>query len=167
MTATKCIKKRDARAELLLFFIKTISFLTFSLPLPWSYLSSLLSYVQTDATTLSIVGPTTLGVVAFVLAMKCKQKQQLPTMLGPAVHHGKDTTHKTLETTCVMRVCGSNNVGRAVQTDPTLLRYASAITEQKKCRVCWLKSLTGFKFCATTPDNIEQHATGCANGHNM
>ena len=25
-----------------------------------------------------------------------------------------------------------NNVGRAVQTDPTLLRYASAITEQKK-----------------------------------
>ena len=28
---------------------------------------------------------------------------------------------------------GPNNVGRAVQTDPTLLRYASAITEQKKC----------------------------------
>ena len=21
---------------------------------------------------------------------------QLPTMLGPAVHHGKDTTHKTM-----------------------------------------------------------------------
>ena len=32
--------------------------------------------------------------------------QQLPTMLGPAVHHGKDTTHKTLQTQrkpCVMR----------------------------------------------------------------
>ena len=26
-----------------------------------------------------------------------------------------------------------DNVGRAEQTDPTLLRYASAITEQKKC----------------------------------
>ena len=26
-----------------------------------------------------------------------------------------------------------NTVGRAVQTSPTLLRYASAITEQKKC----------------------------------
>ena len=26
-----------------------------------------------------------------------------------------------------------NNVGRAVPTDPTLLRYASAITEQKRC----------------------------------
>ena len=32
-----------------------------------------------------------------------------------------------------MSMCGPNNVGRAVQTDPTLLRYASAITEQKKC----------------------------------
>ena len=32
-----------------------------------------------------------------------------------------------------MSVRGPNNVGRAVQTDPTLLRYASAIKEQKKC----------------------------------
>ena len=32
-----------------------------------------------------------------------------------------------------MRVRGPNTVGRAVQTDPTLLRNASAITEQKKC----------------------------------
>ena len=37
---------------------------------------------------------------------------------------------------CVMRVPGPNNadkVWRAVQTDPTLLRYASVITEQEKC----------------------------------
>ena len=34
-----------------------------------------------------------------------------------------------------MSVRGPNNVGRVVQTDPTLLRYASAITEQKKCWV--------------------------------
>ena len=34
---------------------------------------------------------------------------------------------------CVMCVRGPNNVGRAAQTDPTLLRYASAITGQKKC----------------------------------
>ena len=26
----------------------------------------------------------------------CKRTQQLPTMLGPAVHRGKDTTHKSL-----------------------------------------------------------------------
>ena len=31
----------------------------------------------------------------------------------------------------VMSVRGPNNVGRAVQTDPTLLRHASAIMEQK------------------------------------
>ena len=34
---------------------------------------------------------------------------------------------------CVISVRGPNNVGRAVQTNPTLLSYASAITEQKKC----------------------------------
>jgi len=28
-------------------------------------------------------------------------------------------------------------------------------------------SLTGFKLCGTTPNNMQQHATGCANGHNM
>ena len=33
----------------------------------------------------------------------------------------------------VMRVRGPNNVGRPVQTEQTLLRYTSAIVEQKKC----------------------------------
>ena len=32
-----------------------------------------------------------------------------------------------------MSMPGPNNVGKAVQTDPTLLHYASAIMEQKKC----------------------------------
>ena len=45
---------------------------------------------------------------------------------------------------CVMSVRGPNNVRRAVQTDPTLLRYASAITER----------LTGFKLCATTCNRV-------------
>ena len=40
-----------------------------------------------------------LGVVASVLARVCKQMQQLPTILGPAVHRGKDRTQKTLERT--------------------------------------------------------------------
>ena len=52
--------------------------------------------MQTDATTPNIVAPTMLGVVACVLAVVCKWMQQLPTMLGPAVHRGKDTTHKSL-----------------------------------------------------------------------
>ena len=38
------------------------------------------------------------GVVACALAMVCKRMQQLLTMLGPAVHRGKDTTHKSLKT---------------------------------------------------------------------
>ena len=56
----------------------------------------LLGCVQTDATTPNIVAPIMLGVVACVLAVVCKRMQQLPTMLGPAVHRGKNTTHKSL-----------------------------------------------------------------------
>ena len=54
----------------------------------------ILSYVQKDATTPNIVGPTMSEDVVFVLVMVCKRMQQLPTMLGPAVHRGKDTTHE-------------------------------------------------------------------------
>ena len=58
---------------------------------------------------------------------------------------------------CVMHVCVPNNVGKAVQTDPTLLHYASAITEQiRMLRSCWLKSLTCFKLCSTTHNNLQQ-----------
>ena len=39
---------------------------------------------------------TSPNIVARVLAVVCKRMQQLPTMLGPAVHRGKDTTHKSL-----------------------------------------------------------------------
>ena len=52
--------------------------------------------MQTDATTPNIVAPTMLGVVASMLAVVCEQMQQLPTLLGPTVHRGKDTTHKSL-----------------------------------------------------------------------
>ena len=86
--------------------------------------------MQTDATTPNIVGPTMLGVVASVLALVCKRMQQLPTMLRPAVQRRKNTTNETLS---VNHVSGPNNVGSAVQLDPTLLRYPSAIAEQKKC----------------------------------
>ena len=89
-----------------------------------------MSYMETDAITPKIVGPTILGVIASVLAVVCKRMQQLPTKLGPAVHRGKDTTHKALETMC-----------NAHEWAPTMLKelckriqhYASAITEEKKC----------------------------------
>jgi len=63
-----------------------------------------------------------------------------------------------------MSVRGPNNVGRAVQTDPTLLRYASAITEQKKC---WELLAEKFERFQTLRNNTQQHPTRCANGRNM
>ena len=43
-----------------------------------------------------------------------------------------------------MSVLGPNNVIKTVQTDPTLLRYVSAITEQKKCRELLAHKFDGF-----------------------
>ena len=50
----------------------------------------------------------------------------------------------------MMRVRGLNNVGRAVQTDP------STITKKRIVGSRWFKSLTGFKLCATTRNNMQQ-----------
>ena len=52
-----------------------------------------------------------------------------------------------------MSVHGPNNVERAVQTDPTLLRYASAITEQKKR---WESLAEKFDRFQTLPNNMQQ-----------
>ena len=59
-------------------------------------------------------------------------------------------------TAILARASGPNNVGRAVQTDPTLPRYASAITEQKKC---WeLLAQKSDQFLALR-NNSQQHPT--------
>ena len=50
-------------------------------------------------------------------------------------------------------MCGPNNVGRAVQTDPTLLRHASAIMEQKKC---WELLAEKFDRYQTLRNNMQQ-----------
>ena len=71
-------------------------------------------------------------------------------MLGPEVHRGKDTPIRLCQP-CAKHEHDPNNVGRAVQTDPTLLHHASAITEKRK-----LKSLTGLKPRATTPNDMQQ-----------
>ena len=57
--------------------------------------NSFFKLLQMDKTTENVVRPRMLGVVACVLAVVCKRMQQLPTLLGPAVNCGKDTTHKT------------------------------------------------------------------------
>ena len=115
----------------------------------------ILSYVQKDATTPNIVGPTMSEDVAFVLVMVYRRMQQLSTMLGTAVYRGKDTTHETFLNTLILswRLRGSNNVGGAVQTDPTLLYYASTITDQKKC---WELFAQTFDWSQTS-----FRATGC------
>ena len=68
--------------------------------------------VQNFSLTLTVLSAKTmykrtvsamLGVVTSVLAVECTRMQQLPTMLVPAVHRGKDTTHKTLKTMCNAR----------------------------------------------------------------
>ena len=52
-----------------------------------------------------------------------------------------------------------------LETDPALLRgYVSAITEQKKC---WELLAEKFDQFQTLRNNIQQHATGYANGRNM
>ena len=55
-----------------------------------------------------------------------------------------------------MQMCGPNNVGKAVQTVPTLLHYALPSRNKRNVGSFWLKSLTGFKLCATTLNNMQQ-----------
>ena len=57
-----------------------------------------------------------------------------------------------------MRVCGPDNVGKAVQTHPTLLRYASAITELKNCLEELCQRFDQFQVLR---NNSQQHATAC------
>ena len=82
--------------------------------------------------------------------------KQLQTLLGPAVHRGKDTTHKTLETMCNARAwlqqywksCanGSNIVA---------LRFGDHRTKE-------ILGVVGSKFW-TVSNFAEQHATTCNN----
>ena len=107
-----------------------------------------------------------LGVAASVLAVVCKRIQQLQQCWYLQCTMGRIQPISLCKPR-VMRVCDPNNVGRAVQTDPTLLRDASTITEQKKCWELLTRKFDGFIHCAANPNNTKQHATGCANGCNM
>ena len=117
-----------------------------------------LSYLPKNETTPNIVGPTKLWVVAFVLAVVCKQIQHLLTMLGPAVHCGKGTDYKTS-----MRVRGPNNVGRAMHYGSNIvgLRFGDHRTNYIKeiLRVVSSKVLLVSNFAQqlpTTRNNMQQ-----------
>ena len=78
--------------------------------------------------------------------------------VGPAAHLIVGRIQLSLCKPCVMSVRGPSNVGRAVQTDPTLLRYSSAITEQKKC---WDSLAEKFDRFQTLRNNTQKHPTTC------
>ena len=92
----------------------------------------------------------------------CKRTQQLPTLLAQQCWDLQCIVGRiqpiSLCKPCVMSVRGPNNVGRAVQMDLTLLRYASAITEQKKC---WELLAEKFDRFQTLRNNTQQHPTTC------
>ena len=98
-----------------------------------------------------------LGVVACVLAVVCKRCNNSQQVWDLQCIVGR-IQPISLCKPCLMSVRDPNNVGRAVQTDPTLLRYASAITEQKKC---WELLAEKFDRCQTLRNNTQQHLTTC------
>ena len=92
-------------------------------------------------------------VVASVLAVVYKRMQQLPAMLGATVHRVKDKTHKTLESVCNARTW-PQQCWESCATDQTLLRYASAITERRKC---WQLLTQKFDKFQILRNNFQQH----------
>ena len=112
-----------------------------------------LSYVQTDATTPNIVGSHRVRVGSGV-QKKCNNSQQrwaLQCIVGRI-------QPIRLCKPCVTRVRGPNNVERAVQTGRIQNCCATLQRSWNKRNVgsCWMKSLTGFKLCATTSNNMQQ-----------
>ena len=68
-----------------------------------------------------------------MLAVVCRGMQQFPTTLEIMERTRAIKLCKITKLDSLMHVRGPRNFGRAVQMDPTLLRHASAIMEQKKC----------------------------------
>ena len=114
--------------------------------------------VQNFSFTLSVLsaktmfkrtGSTMFGVVASVLAVECTRMQQLPTILGPAVHRGKDTTHKTLKTMCNLRAWLQQlmlkEVCKRIQHCCATLRRSQS---KRNLGSCWLKILLANKFAS-------------------
>ena len=62
------------------------------------------------------------------------------------------------------RRCTTKATCKRTQQLPTML---GVVSQQCCVRLLGAKSTTGFKLCATTRNNIQQHATGCANRRNM
>ena len=114
-----------------------------------------------DQTTPNIGGPTMMGVVASMLAVMCKQMQQLLTMLGHAVHRGKETTHNTLETRCNAhawpQLCWKNNANGNI----VALSFGDQGTNLKKFGELLTQKFDRVKTLRRTPNNTQQQVTTC------
>ena len=118
------------------------------------------SYVQTDATTPSMVGPANLGAIASVLAVVCKCACNNSEQRWPITRVGLSRGVVALlspRRPCVMYVRGPSNVEKAAKMAPTLLCYFAVITEQKKC----------WEFLVQKFDRFETLRNNCANKCNM
>ena len=93
-----------------------------------------------------------LGAVATVLAVVCKQMQELPTLLGPAVYRGKDTTHKFLKTMRNERAwpqqCWKNC---ANGSNIVALRFGDHGTKAKQC---WELLVNNVASVCTQPETV-------------
>ena len=94
-------------------------------------------------------GQQCLEFLTSVLAVEWTLMQQLPTMLGPAVHCGKDTTHKTLKTMCNPRAWPQQlileEVCKRIQHCCATHRRSQNKTNVESC---WLKILLANKFAS-------------------
>ena len=89
------------------------------------------TYVQTDARSPDIEA-NSVGSCCICVGSGVQTVQQFSTMLGPAVHCGKDTSHKTLE---IMRNAGAwpQQCWKSCANGSNTVALCSTITEQKKC----------------------------------
>ena len=91
-----------------------------------------------------------------MLAVVSKRMQQLATGPGPSVHHGKDTTKETMHN----EHAWPQQCWKSCETDPILLRFASAITEQKKCWELLAEKFDRFKtFRNGMQQGVQMNAT--------
>ena len=103
--------------------------------------------MQTKATTPHTVAPRMLGVVASALAVVENGRNNS----RPAVHSGKDTTHKTLETICNAR-------GWPQQCWKSCAN--GSIKRQKKCWELLARKFDRFQTLRYNSQH-EQHGTTC------
>ena len=123
---------------------------------------SLNSFVINPWTDDDEVGPTMLGVNVGSCCVRLGNGMQMDDCWDLQCIVGRIWPRR-LSRPFVIRV-RSPSCWRSCANGPL---YTSVITEQKKCWELSAQSLTGFKLCATTPNNTQQHATECADGRNM